>query len=862
MKELLYRLKRVYHFFTTGAEGYLAAARYHHPEKKLKIILVTGTDGKTTTSSLIYHLLKKSGFKVALLSTVAAYIGDETLDTGFHVTSPEPADLYRYLDKMVTAGMEYLVLELTSQGAYQYRAWGIQAEVAALTNIDRDHLDYHLTYENYLRAKMLVLNAASTAVVNDEAACFPLVKKYLAPGIKMVTFNPSTRFSAPLEKAIREKFAEDYNRLNAILAVTVAKQFGLSDKRLAQAIGDFTLPQGRMELVPNKLGITMIVDFAHTPQALAAVLPAIRKRYVQKNSQFIGIVGCAGLRDHTKRAAMGRLLAEHCDLAIFTSEDPRTENVWSIIQQMKAELSPFHGRVLSIANREEALRFALHHYAQPGNVIAIFGKGHEQSMNYDGQTETLWNDITGAQQIMTGISHGDTSLALEKNNFFLVGIKGVGMTALASCLVDAGKSVAGADTDERFPTSHNLERLAVPITPLDGDLPEDTQVVIYTGSHGGRSQPLVQQAIARGLPVYSHMEALAWFFNRARGIAVCGVGGKSSISAMLAHITAKSDPQSYAVGVGEIIGHDRTGRLIDGSKYFIAEADEYIADPTTIGTSQAHIRFLYLYPQIIICPNLRFDHPDVYRDFAHTQEVFLQFFTQLKTGGVLIYNGDDPHLTKLAAQLRAKRPDVTTISYGRADTNDYPLAKKKIQLAIPGEYNRLNALAAMLAAKQIGLTDDVIRDGLASYRSVKRRLEYLGKRNGVEIWDDYAHHPSEIKAVIAAMHEKYPKGRLVVAFQPHTYSRTKQLFDQFVDALATHRELWLLDIFASAREKLDPSITSQMLAQALARKYPDVSVHAIGTVADLAAKIKTDLHSGDVLLTMGAGDIYHAVTSD
>ncbi len=400
MKQLIYRAKRYYHFAKTGIPGLIAAAREGHPERQLKIIMITGTDGKTTTSSLIYHLLHHAGYKVGLLSTVAAYIGDKTLDTGFHTTTPSPTDLYRYLHQMVDAGMEYCVLEMTSQGAYQWRGIGIHATVSGLTNVDHDHWDYHLNFDNYLQAKTLVLNAADTAVVADDTEYFHQIKRLLKPTVNLVTYSKTTRFSAPLEKAIRDRFSEDYNRANAYLAITICKHLGVNEKTLQTNIATFKLPEGRLEIIPTKLNFTMIVDFAHTPQALAAVLPAIHKQYLTGKNQLIGIVGCAGLRDHTKRPQMGKLMAQYCDVAIFTSEDPRTENIWSIIQQMKSEISPHQAKVVSIPNREKALRFALEHYAHDGNVIAIFGKGHEKSMNYDGHTETLWCDRDGARNII------------------------------------------------------------------------------------------------------------------------------------------------------------------------------------------------------------------------------------------------------------------------------------------------------------------------------------------------------------------------------------------------------------------------------------------------------------------------------
>ena len=215
-----------------------------------------------------------------------------------------------------------------------------------------------------------------------------------------MTYNKSTRFSAEVEKAIRQRVSEDYNRLNAHLALTIAKKLGLSDKQLLPGIKAFALPTGRMQLLPNKLDCTVIVDFAHTAQGIQAALPAIRKSHLAKDGQLITVVGCAGKRDKGKRPVMGRAAASLSDVAIFTSEDPRGENIYTIIRQMKEDISPYQRRVVSIPDRREAVTFALEKYGHSHNTLVFFGKGHEQSMNYDGQTETAWNDITDGQQII------------------------------------------------------------------------------------------------------------------------------------------------------------------------------------------------------------------------------------------------------------------------------------------------------------------------------------------------------------------------------------------------------------------------------------------------------------------------------
>ncbi len=404
MKNLIYKLKRPLHFFKTGVLGGLPAQILTgFPQKKLKIIAITGTDGKTTTSSMVYQFLRQAGYKVGLISTVAAYIGEQKIDTGFHVTSPHPRPLYRFMQQMVAAKLEYLVLEVTSQGAYQYRTWGITPEIVGLTNLDFEHLDYHLNQENYLAAKALVFRGAAVAVLNQDQSTFPLFRRALDKKTKLITYSRETRFSAGVEKTLRATLPEDYNRLNAYLAITICKQIGINDKDIIAALENYTLPEGRMEIVPNQLGFTMLVDFAHTPQALEAALKNIRKNHLAPGKKLIGLVGCAGLRDYQKRPKMGRILAEKSDLAIFTAEDPRSENIWAIINQMKSNLGHYHSRVISIANRAQALEFAIRHYGNQGNTIAIFGKGHEQSINYDGKTETPWNDLLGSREIIKNL---------------------------------------------------------------------------------------------------------------------------------------------------------------------------------------------------------------------------------------------------------------------------------------------------------------------------------------------------------------------------------------------------------------------------------------------------------------------------
>ncbi len=394
LKLLLYRLKRPYHYIKTGLlKGLPAEYKHHFPSKKLTVIAITGTDGKTTSSTMLYHVLKQAGFKVALLTTVAAYLGDEEIDTGFHVTSPQPDDLQRFMRMMVDKGFTHLVLEVTSHGVYQYRTWGVNPDFAGLTNITREHLDYHISYDEYLAAKTELLSQAKKVVLNADDTSYYKVKRLLPLDTDVKSYSTSVSLSKKVTAAITERFQEKYNQMNARLVYGLAQILLVSDEDFATAIANFPGIPGRMEFVKTTRHFELVVDFAHTPQGLESALTALRG-YMKKNKKkgrLISIYGCAGLRDSEKRPIMGEIGARLADITIFTAEDPRTEDVWTIIRQMKEKLTQNHAKVMSIADRKEAIDFAVSKLAQPGDIIAVLGKGHEKSMCY-GTTEYPWSD--------------------------------------------------------------------------------------------------------------------------------------------------------------------------------------------------------------------------------------------------------------------------------------------------------------------------------------------------------------------------------------------------------------------------------------------------------------------------------------
>jgi len=409
IKNIIYKLKRPYHFIKTGLlNGLIAELKYKHPAKKLKIITITGTDGKTTSSTLLYHVLKTANKKVGLLSTVAAYLGKKSIDTGFHVTSPQPADLQKFMRQMVDKNYEYLVLEVTSHGSYQFRNWGINPIISGLTNIANEHLDYHLNYEKYLDAKVSTLKKAPVAVVNADDRSYPYLIKKLAK-TNLITYSKDTQLPKKVQAIIKTVFPEDYNQMNAKLVYALSKSLNIEDADFVAGLKTFTGIPGRMETIKSNAAkdtsknINIIVDFAHTPQGLRSVLRTLKEK-IEKNGskgRLIAVFGCAGKRDKGKRPEMGKIGVEIADLTIFTAEDPRDEDTWSIIRQMKEQLTIGHNKIISIAERGEAIEYAITKIAKAGDTVVILGKGHEESMNYDG-VEYPWNDITAIKEILKG----------------------------------------------------------------------------------------------------------------------------------------------------------------------------------------------------------------------------------------------------------------------------------------------------------------------------------------------------------------------------------------------------------------------------------------------------------------------------
>jgi UDP-N-acetylmuramoyl-L-alanyl-D-glutamate--2,6-diaminopimelate ligase len=391
------KLKNIYHLFVAVYANIL----YGFPGKKLKVIGVTGTDGKTTTTSLIYHVLKQNGEKVSMLTSVSAKIESKEYDTGFHVTTPSPIQLQRLLSEAVKAGSEYFVLEVTSHAIDQYRIWGIPFKFGVLTNITPEHLDYHKTFENYVKTKEKLLITSEIAIVNRDDKSFEMLSrlKKAKDSSNLLTYGFSREASMNLDK-IRiesEVLIGDFNKLNALAAALVCLKTGIDQAKIEKFIESFKMPTGRMDFVYKK-DFKILIDFAHTPNAFEKLLSSLESL---TSGRIIHVFGSAGERDKSKRPEMGKISSRYSDIIILTAEDPRSEKVANIISNI-ADGVEGKSEVLKIEDRREAIRKSIE-IAKKGDIVVITGKAHEKSMTY-GKVETPWDEYEEVEKALKEVN--------------------------------------------------------------------------------------------------------------------------------------------------------------------------------------------------------------------------------------------------------------------------------------------------------------------------------------------------------------------------------------------------------------------------------------------------------------------------
>lgn len=465
---------------------------------------------------------------------------------------------------------------------------------------------------------------------------------------------------------------------------------------------------------------------------------------------------------------------------------------------------------------------------------------------------------------------------MQYKHIFFVGIKGVAMANLARIFQQMGTKVSGSDVNESFITDEGLfaENITIINSFEASALPQDVDLVVYSAAHGGTNNPQVMEASKKNITVKHQAEVLGDLIQQFKySLAVAGCHGKTTTSSFLAYALEQLQAHpSYMVGVSTF--NEMPGGAFAGKEYFVVEADEYGMNPPQDKTPKFH----FLHPTHALITNIDFDHPDVFKDIDDTKDAFIEFMKSIihfEDEKRIVACNDDENINDIIESL-----DVPVITYGRnagADVRvismqakgsmteftlqfeslpDYTGTKYSFVISLSGDKNVLNATGAIILLIQLGFKPADIAKAVKGFTGAKRRFEMKFQKGETYLFDDYGHHPEEIMATIQAAKMRFPEKRIVVIFQPHTFSRTARLQNEFVDALSHADKALLLPVFASAREqKTDQAVDSDALEK-LAQEKGLLFIHSYTSKKELLTALKEEINPGDVIFTMGAGDVY------
>jgi len=437
-----------------------------------------------------------------------------------------------------------------------------------------------------------------------------------------------------------------------------------------------------------------------------------------------------------------------------------------------------------------------------------------------------------------------------------VGIGGIGMSGIAEVLLNLGYKVSGSDL-KLSPVTQRLARLGATIFEGHRSANADGAEVVVTSSAVSESNPEVGAARRRHVPVIQRAEMLAELMRLKYGIAIAGMHGKTTTTSMVAAVLAAGGLDPTIIVGGRLDAMDSNARL-GKSQYLVAEADE------------SDRSFLKLSPILSVVTNIDREHMDCYRDMKDVEQTFLDFMDRVPFYGMVVICNDDDRLRGLLPRIRRRAvtygtrdgSDFQTVSAGTALLAEKPISRFGVNyrgkllgsfsLQVPGTHNVLNATAAVAVGVGLDIRTEDIRAALENFRGVDRRFQLRGKVNGISIVDDYGHHPTEIRATLAAARQCGFR-RIHVIFQPHRYTRTQQLMEEFAGAFGDADTLRVLDIYAASEQPIE-GITGERLARAIAQRSGK-KVHYMPSFADAADAVTSEAREGEMILTLGAGNV-------
>ena len=441
------------------------------------------------------------------------------------------------------------------------------------------------------------------------------------------------------------------------------------------------------------------------------------------------------------------------------------------------------------------------------------------------------------------------SLQTKTKKIHFIGIGGAGMSGLADILFEMGHKITGSDKEESETTKYLAKRGISVFKGHHSKNIEEQDLVVYSSAIS-RDNSEMTEAIKKNIPIIRRAEILGQLMQKQYGIAVSGTHGKTTTTSMMSKILidARLDP---TVVVGGKMQNLKTNARLGKGKYFLAEADEFDRS------------FLTLHPVISIITSLEEDHLDIYKDFADLRSTFLKFVNQTAFDGLVLLCGDHENVANLSSEISANSiiygtmKNANIFAYNIKNDEGFTQFNLKVfdedkglvKINLPGYHNVLNALAAIGVALELEVDFELIKDALGSFNGVQRRFEFKAQRAGILFYDDYAHHPTEVKVTLETAKQGWDK-RVVVLFQPHLFSRTADFFKEFAGALSV-ADLAIVTPIYPARESAMPGVTSQLITNEINKEC--VVIDDNNSIVETVQKL---LNENDLFLTMGAGDIW------
>lgn len=446
---------------------------------------------------------------------------------------------------------------------------------------------------------------------------------------------------------------------------------------------------------------------------------------------------------------------------------------------------------------------------------------------------------------------------------YFIGIKGAGMTAVAELFKARGIEVSGSDTKEKFFTDEILERNKVRLVEEFSvkNIPEDVDLVVYSTAYNENNNVEMLEVMKRGMNVLSYPGALGELFREKLGIAVCGTHGKTTTTAILATCLREAGTDPSAIVGSKVI--EWNGSVLAGKgNFFVAEADEY------------QNKLQYYNPWSAVLTSVDFDHPDFFETFEDYKKAFCNFVKKIPPHGFLAVSGDDADAIEISENARCQ-----VMTYGFGDGCDYKIEDmssknwsedgklvKNFKMfhedeilgefgtMLIGKHNMQNAAAAIAVCHKLKLDLEKVKAAILNFKGTSRRFEHVGERDGAILIDDYAHHPEEIKATLKAARDIYYRKNIWTVFHPHTFTRTKALFQEFAQSFRNTDKVIVIDIYGSARE-VQGGVSSKDLVE-LINKYNPGKAEYISTIPETIEFLKNKIGSKDVVISMGAGNVW------